>query len=42
VTRKKVIEREIKDREMKKAVCTLQERKRHESLKDEWMILIRA
>jgi hypothetical protein len=34
VTREKIIGMEIKDREMKKAVCTLQERRRHESLKD--------
>jgi hypothetical protein len=34
VARVKIIGIEIKDREMKKAVCTLQERRRHRSLKD--------
>jgi hypothetical protein len=33
VIREKIIGREIKDREMKKTVCTLQERG-HESLRD--------
>jgi hypothetical protein len=34
VTREKIIGREIKGREMNKDVCTLEERRRHESLKD--------